>query len=91
MITEGAARESVSARSSGAVPFHHRRTAGDVSRKRARARPRQSLGQVDIPDADSDAVAAHLKMVARRMLAAGPPDADPLMEQRAKSGKQRER
>ena len=40
-----------------------------------RARIR-GLGQVDIPDADSDAVAGHLKMVARRMLAAPPPDAD---------------
>ena len=36
----------------------------------------KSLGQVDIPDADSDAVAAHLKMVARRMLAVGPPEAE---------------
>ena len=36
----------------------------------------KNLAQVEIPDADSDTVARHLKMVARRMLAPGVPDAE---------------
>jgi len=76
VITEGAAANAFQ-------PAHpalsHFTIVGPLLMFRASAPVRariKSLGQVDIPDADSAAVAAHLKMVARRMLAVGPADAD---------------
>ena len=94
MITEGAAANEFQ-------PAHpalsHFTIVGPLVMFRASAPVRariKSLGQVDIPDADSDAVAAHLKMVARRMLAAGPPRTlieQRAKERRAKSGEQRDK